>query len=127
MRDETQRKKPVSLNLSHSDLVGAALEVRNWQGMLENSDAKDKGHRRKGGRPRQAEKHRQHKGYQEKKETLPPPSLWKQLKVHSQTVQKSKKINALSLMRSPFTILFHLLANMSLLREQDAVVQIRTG
>ena len=72
MRDETQRKKPVSLNLSHSDLVRATHEVRNWQGMLENSDAKDKGHRRKGRRPRQAEKHLQHKGYQEKKETPPP-------------------------------------------------------
>lgn len=90
MYDETQKKKPVSLNLSHSGLVGAIHEVRNWQGMLENSDAKDKGHRRKGGRPRQAEKHLQHKEYKEKKETLPPPSLWKQLKVHSQTVQKQE-------------------------------------
>lgn len=68
------------------------------------------------GSPRQAGKHPYREGYQKKTETLPPPSPWKQFKVHSRTAQKSKKTNASSLPWSPLAVSLRLLANTSLLR-----------
>lgn len=115
---QAQRKTPVSRALRHSGRVKPTHKelTTEWQGLLEILNAEDKGQRWKGESPRQAGKRLHREGDQKKTETLPPPSPWKQFKVHSRPTRKSKKIKASSLPWSPLAISLRLLANTSLLR-----------
>lgn len=55
-----------------------------WKIQMQRTKGKERGS------PRRAGKHLHHEGFQ-KKETLPPPSPWKQLKVHFLTDQKKQE------------------------------------
>lgn len=82
-----------------------------WKVQMQRAKGKERGS------PRHAGNICTTKDFRKKKETLPPPSPCKQLKVHFQTDRNSKKINASSSpLPSPPAIQLRLLVNMSLLR-----------
>lgn len=80
---QEKEKKKSKMNCKNNNKT-----TTEWQGLLENSNAKGKGQRK--GEPKTCWKHLPHEGFQ-KKETLSPPSPWKQLKVHFQTDQKKQE------------------------------------
>lgn len=114
---DTAEEASESCPKRHSGLKGNAhIGLKpEWKGLLENSNAKDKRAKKGRGEPKTCWENSTPRTAEKKR-----PSLallpGKQLKVHAQTVPRSKKINASSLLWSPPALSLCLLANASLLR-----------